>query len=236
VHWSAASTSASPDLFALQDRMTREIAGALAVNVGPHRGEARRLDTAQRLEAYDFVLRARSQLHRRRAPARARRASSSKRAIEIDPGERPAMPRSPTPTSCPWSWAGPSRRRSRSRARGDGAQGDRARCGPDARVRDAGPHPPRASPAREADAELRRALAINPSDAQALAGRGNVLMWMGERAPPSRCWSRRSASTRMTPIDRIALGLAYYLDGRYDRAVEQLEMNLRGGTAPIRPR
>ena len=30
-------------------------------------------------------------------------------------------------------------------------------------------------------------------------------------------------------MDRIALGLAYYLDRRYDRAVEQLEMNLHGG-------
>ncbi len=29
-------------------------------------------------------------------------------------------------------------------------------------------------------------------------------------------------------IDRIALGLAYYLDGRFDRAIQQLETGLHG--------
>lgn len=82
----------------------------------------------------------------------------------------------------------------------------------------------------EADAELRRALAINPSDAHAVAGHGNVLVWIGEtRAAIETLEQARRIDPVVSPMDRIVLGLAYYLDGRYDRAVEQLEANLRSG-------
>jgi adenylate cyclase len=47
----------------------------------------------------------------------------------------------------------------------------------------------------QAMAELDRALAINPNDANGLAGRGNTLMWMGRRTPRSRRWRRHSVST-----------------------------------------
>ena len=83
----------------------------------------------------------------------------------------------------------------------------------------------------EADAELQRALAINPSDAHALAGLGNVLMWKGDiRAAIDTLEHARRIDPELNAMDRIALGLAYYLDRRYDRAVEQLETNLRSGT------
>ena len=44
----------------------------------------------------------------------------------------------------------------------------------------------------QAKEEMARAIATNPNDAQALAGYGNILMWLGRRMPRSTHWNRRS--------------------------------------------
>jgi adenylate cyclase len=80
----------------------------------------------------------------------------------------------------------------------------------------------------EALAEMGRAIAINPNDAHALAGRGNALMWMGQT---DNAIAALEAAQRLDPdlgpLDRFALSLAYYLKGRYDDAIEQARLNLR---------
>ena len=79
-----------------------------------------------------------------------------------------------------------------------------------------------------------RAIAINPNDAQGLAGRGNILMW---RADTDAAIASLELAQRIDPeinaIDRIALSLAYYLKGRYEAAIEQSEFNLRKTEARI---
>jgi adenylate cyclase len=80
----------------------------------------------------------------------------------------------------------------------------------------------------QATAELDRAIAINPSDANGLACRGNILMWSGQT---DKAIESLELAQRIDPdlnaMDRFALSLAYYLDRRYDAAIEQAEINLR---------
>ena len=73
-----------------------------------------------------------------------------------------------------------------------------------------------------------RAIAINPNDANALAGRGNILMWSGQTdAAVEALELAQRIDPELNAIDRFALSLAYYLKGRYDAAIEQAELNLR---------
>ena len=80
----------------------------------------------------------------------------------------------------------------------------------------------------QAKAEMERAIAINPSDAHGLAGRGNILMWLGQ---PDAAIESLELAQRIDPelnaIDRFALSMAYYLKRRYDAAIEQAQLNLR---------
>jgi adenylate cyclase len=80
----------------------------------------------------------------------------------------------------------------------------------------------------EAKAEIDRAVAINPSDANGLAGRGNILMWSGRTdAAIETLELAQRIDPELNSIDRFALSLAYYLKGHYDSAIEQAELNLR---------
>jgi adenylate cyclase len=81
----------------------------------------------------------------------------------------------------------------------------------------------------QAMAEMDRAIAINPNDANGLAGRGNTLMWMGQTdAAIEALEVAQRIDPEMNAIDRFALSLAYYLIGRYEAAIEQAAINLRG--------
>ena len=76
--------------------------------------------------------------------------------------------------------------------------------------------------------EIDRAIAINPNDALGLAGRGNILMWLGQTdAAISTLEQAQRIDPELNPIDRNALGLAYYQARRYDAAIAQAELNLR---------
>jgi adenylate cyclase len=232
VHWSGRFDERATDLFALQDRITRDIAGALAINVT--RVEERRASSrsSASLEAYDYVLRARSNLQRptRGGAVEARRLLNH--AIEIDPASAPAYAAlaDTDHLAVAMGWA-------ESPAQSLARAGEMAHK---ALALDATQTRAHVTLARidllhhrhaEADAELQRALAINPSDAHALAGHGNVLMWTGEtRAAIETLEHAQRIDPDLNAMDRIALGLAYYLDGRYDRAVQQLELNLSTGT------
>jgi TolB-like protein/DNA-binding winged helix-turn-helix (wHTH) protein len=59
VLWSARFDEALSDLFALQDRITTQIAGALAIRISQAEQQRAFLKPTENLEAYDYVLRAR---------------------------------------------------------------------------------------------------------------------------------------------------------------------------------
>jgi adenylate cyclase len=73
-----------------------------------------------------------------------------------------------------------------------------------------------------------RAIAVNPNDAHALAGRGNILMWLGETDAAIKALEQaQRIDPELNAIDRFALSLAYYLKGRYEASIEQAGANLR---------
>jgi tetratricopeptide (TPR) repeat protein len=80
----------------------------------------------------------------------------------------------------------------------------------------------------QAKAEMDRAIAVNPNDAHGLAGRGNILMWLGQTdAAIEALELARRIDPELNVVDRNALSLAYYLKGRYGAAIEEAELNLR---------
>jgi adenylate cyclase len=86
----------------------------------------------------------------------------------------------------------------------------------------------------EARAELDRALEINPNDANGLAGRGDMLLWLGQT---DDAIESLEAAQRIDPAisfaERFALSLAYYLKGRYDDAISQARLNISTGNYSV---
>jgi adenylate cyclase len=229
VLWSARFDEALTNLFALQDRITREITGALAIRVTD--AEARRTfaKPTENLEAYDYVLRARPALQRPERTSLVEARSLLLRAIELDSSyaaARAALGETYY-SAVSMGWAeSPT-------ASLDQAEelAHKALALDDSNVR------ARIILSRvhvfyqrydQAKAEIDRALAINPNDASGIAGRGNILMWLGQTdAAIEDLELAQRIDPDLVPMDRFALSLAYYLNGRYDSAIEQAELNLR---------
>jgi TolB-like protein len=229
VLWSARFDEALADVFALQDDMTTQIAGTLAIRV--QRIEQRRAfaKPTEILAAYDDVLRARPALQRptRVGVAEARRLLEH--AIDLDPNYADAYAALGesyfVATSMGWAespipflkhaevLSNTALRLSESQVRAHVILGRI-----DIFYRRFG----------EAEAEMDRAVAINSNDADALAGRGNVLMWSGQTdAAIASLQLAKRLDPELNPIDRFALSLAYYQKGQYGAAIAQAEMNLR---------
>jgi adenylate cyclase len=232
VLWSASFDEALVDIFSLQDKIAKQIAGTLAIRVTQI--EQRRVLTkpTDSLEAYDYVLRARPALQR---PARASIVEARvllRRAIEIDQNYAAAYAALAETyfAAVSMGWAeSPTVFMSRAEE-----MANKALSLDDSDVRAhiiLGRIHIFYHRYEEAKAQLDRATAINPSDANALAGRGNILMWSGQTdAAIETLELAQRIDPELNPLDRMALSLAYYLKGGYDAAIEQAELNLRKTT------
>jgi adenylate cyclase len=229
VLWSASFDEALADVFSLQDKITTQIAGTLAIRVS--QAEQRRViaKPTKNLEAYDYVLRARPALSR---PARANTVEARallRRAIEIDPNYAAAYATLAETyfAAISMGWAeSPTEFMSRAEA-----MANKALSLDESDVRAhiiLGRIHIFYHRYEKAKAELDHAIAINPSDANALAGRGNILMWSGQTDAAIEILElAQRIDPELNPLDRMALSLAYYLKQRYDAAIEQAELNLR---------
>jgi TolB-like protein/DNA-binding winged helix-turn-helix (wHTH) protein/Flp pilus assembly protein TadD len=230
VLWSARFEEALADVFALQDEITAQIVSALAIRVTQI--EQRRVfaKPTGNLEAYDYVLRARPALQH---PTRANNVEARallRRAIELDPNYAAAYAALAETyhiaTSMGWAES-PTAYLSRAEELAIKALSlDLSEVR--ARVILGRVHIFHQR-YKEAEAEIERAIAINPNDARSLAGRGNILMWLGRTDAAIEALERaQRIDPDLNAIDRFALSLAYYLKRRYDAAIDQAELNLRG--------
>ena len=232
VLWSASFDEALADVFSLQDKIITQIAGTLAIRVTQIEQRRELTKPTESLEAYDYVLRARPALQR---PTRANIVEARaflRRAIGLDPNYAAAYSALAdtyhVATSMGWAES-PTDFLGRAEE-----MANKALSIDDSDVR------ARIVLGRihlfyhrynQAKAEIDRAIAINPNDANGLAGRGNILMWSGQTdAAIEALELAQRIDPELNAVDRFALSLAYYLKGRYDAAIEQAELNLRKTT------
>jgi TolB-like protein/cytochrome c-type biogenesis protein CcmH/NrfG len=229
VLWSASYDEALAEMFALQDKISTQIVGALAIRVTQIEQRRVLAKPTESLEAYDYVLRARPALQR---PARASNVEARallQRAIQLDPNYAAAYAALSETYHIALSmgWAqSPTAFLNRAEQ-----FANKALSLNDFEVR---AHIILArvhifhQRFKQAEMELERAAAINPNDAQGLAGRGNVLLWLGKTDAAIEALERaQHIDPELNAIDRFALSLAYYLKRRYDAAIEQAELNLQ---------
>ena len=229
VLWSARFDAAFADLFALQDKITTQIVAALAIRVREIEQRRAFSKPTENLEAYDYVLRARPALQR---PTRANNVEARahlRRAIEIDPNYAAAYAALAETyylaTSMGWAQSPTTflNRAEQLAIKALSLDDSEAR----ARIILGRIHLFHQR-YKQAEAEIERAIAINPNDAHSLAGRGNILMWLGQTdAAIEALEQAQRIDPDLNAIDRFALGLAYYLKRRYDAAIELAELNLR---------
>jgi len=233
VLWSARFDESLADLFALQDKMTAEIAGALAIRVTQSEQRRALEKPTSNLAAYDYVLRTRPALLQ---PARAKNIEARtllRQAIQLDPNYAAAQAALAATyyidVSLGWAES-PAANLARAEEFANKALAiDSADVLAHIVLGRVHLFYQRHEQAR---AEMERAIAINPNDASALAGRGNVLMWMGQTdAAIESLELAQRIDPELNAIDRFALSLAYYVKRRYDAAIEQSQLNLRKSEA-----
>jgi adenylate cyclase len=230
VLWSARYDEAMADVFALQDNITTQVVGALAIRVTQVEQRRTIAKPTGSLEAYDYVLRARPALLR---PSRANNVEARRllrQAILLDPDYAAAYAALAESyhIAVSMGWAeSPAETLSRAEAMANKAT---SIDGSDVRAHIIlGRVHMFYQRYVQAKVEMDLAIAINPNDADAIAGRGNALMWMGQTdAAIEALEAAQRIDPEMNAIDRFALSLAYYSKRRYDAAIEQAELNLRG--------
>jgi adenylate cyclase len=229
VLWSASFDEALSDVFALQDAIATQIAGTLASRVTQLELSRIFAKPTRSLEACDYALRARPALQQPDRGNIVQARALLRRAIEIDPGYAAAYS-SLAETYFIAASMGWAETPSEFLAHAE-EMANKALSLDDADVR-----------ARvvlghvhifyqrhdQARTEMDRAIEINLSDARGIAGRGTILLWSGRTDPAIAALEfAQRIDPELTPSDRFALSLAYYLKGRYDTAIEQAELNLR---------
>jgi adenylate cyclase len=229
VLWASRYDESPTDVFTVQDRITREIAGALAIRVTEF--EQRRVSAkpTTSFDAYDYVLRARPALQRPTRASIVEARALIRQAIELDPNYSAAHAAlgETFHAAVSMGWAeSPDEYWKRVEQHAN-----------EALRLDEGNVRARVLLARgliaynryqEAEAQIERAIAINPNDADALAGRGNILVWLGKT---DTAIDTLELAQRIDPelnaFDRFGLSLAYYLKRRYNDCIEQAELNQR---------
>ena len=223
--WSQRFDEELKDLFAVQEDVARKVAGTLATNLTRLEQQRAGAKAPQNLDAYDLVLRARELLLRATRPTNREARQLLQRAIQLDPGYADAYAWLSAATydvaTLGWSdavketLAAAESLALKARTLDDNNTTAHRMLG---RVYAAYQELDRSL------AEMERAVALNPSDAEAYSSRGATLLWMGRTAE-----AIKSIETSLTldpnpfPSVYFNLGLSYYLAGRYDDAVRVLE-------------
>jgi TolB-like protein/DNA-binding winged helix-turn-helix (wHTH) protein len=227
--WSENYDEQIRDMFAVQDRLTRSIAGRLAVRISRIEQERAAAKPTTNMEAYDYVLRGRERLARitRADNLEARRLF--RRAVELDPRYAAAFVGLGTTyqNDLVYGWTD----------------------GPDEALRRAYEFAHRAVVLDDNDAaghlllshvylqrreyavaraETVRAIELNPNDPEGYAAQGIVLVWMGRSEDAIAAFeiALQFDPKLARPRALEHLGLAYFLVRRYDDALRVSELSI----------
>jgi TolB-like protein len=223
--WSQQYDEELKDVFAVQDAVTRQVAGALAVNLT--RVEQRRAlsKPTESLDAYDLVLRGRERLLRDTRGTNREARQLFERAAELDPKYADA-----------YAWGGrahfemasfgwtedPNAALERTLELGRKA----VMLDPDSvlGIRVIGQVHLARGEYEQASAEIDRALALNPSDSLGLQAQADALLWLGRL---DESIELNEAAFHVDPFPSVRelfnLGLAYYEQRRHEDALRLLE-------------
>lgn len=228
VLWSQRYDDKLTDVFAVQDEISHNVAGALAVKLTRTEQQRVMAKPTKSLDAYDLVLRGREQFWRGKRVSNRRAREYFTRATETDPNYADA-----------YAWLGRGYlelaevgwTEDPDRAVGRAMQLARKALSIDPENIDglsliAATHAFRTE-YDKALAASERLLAINRSDAGALFGRSYVLLWLGRIDEAVRTGEM---ALRFEPNARVSaifhLGLAYYEARRHADAVRVLEQGI----------
>jgi adenylate cyclase len=222
--WSERYDGEGKEVFEIQDRIVRNIAGSLAVKLGALEHLRAAAKPPESLEAYELVLRARELMRATQRPANREARMLIANAIKMSPNyaEAHAALAHAELQRAFFGWMedpAEGMRRSEQAARRALAIDD-----PGANARALailGNIHSFTGNYEAALADADRAIALNPSDAIARSLRGGILLWTGkidESIAASEAALRYDP--RLAPEGMFNLALAYYLAGRYGEAVQ----------------
>jgi TolB-like protein/class 3 adenylate cyclase/Flp pilus assembly protein TadD len=230
--WSERYEGEGMEVFEIQDRIVRNVAGALAVKLTSLEQQRAISKPPESMEAYDLVLRARELLPRgERVTNREARALLA-HALRLSPNyaEAHAALADAEMQRALFGWIedpAEALRRSEEAAQHAIGLGD-----PGAAARAHGVLGSLYTFTGKFDAallEADRAIELNGSDALARSLRGGILLWTGRiEESISSSEAARRFDPRFSRESGFNLALAYYLAGRYREAVETAEATLRG--------
>jgi TolB-like protein/class 3 adenylate cyclase len=222
--WSERYDGEGKEVFEIQDRIVRDIAGALAVKLTTLEQQRTAAKPPESLEAYELVLRARELIRAVQRPANREARALIAQAIKMSPNyaEAHAASAHAELQRALFGWIeDPSEglRRAEQAARRTLAIDD---PGANARAHAMlGSIHTLTGNYDAALADSDRAIELNPSDAIAHAVRGGVLLWTGKiEESIAASEAARRFDPRLSAEGMLNLALAYYLAGRYREAAQ----------------
>jgi len=223
--WSQQYDEGLKDVFAVQDAITRQVAGALAVNLTRIELQRALSKPTESLDAYDLVLRGRERLLSSTRGANREARQLFERAAELDPKYADA-----------YAWGGrayfematfgwtedPNVALERTLE----LSGKAVMLDPDSVLghRVIGLVDLARAEYEQGSAEIDRALALNPSDSVGLQAQAAALLWLGRLDESIELSEAALHFDPISPDDALFnLGLAYYEQRRHDDALRVLK-------------
>jgi adenylate cyclase len=230
VLWSERYEGEGREVFDIQDRIVRQVVGALAVKVTSLEQQRAAAKPPEALEAYDLVLRARESLSRLDRVANREARMLAAQALKVAPNYAEAHVIL-AEADLQRSALGFVENAEEALARGEEtARRALAIDDPGANARAHAVLGAILALSRRYDEGLKaaeQALALNPSDAHAHGLRGDVLLWIGRVEDSiAALETARRFDPRLRAEFMFDLVLAYYLAGRYNDALAVAQSGL----------
>src|SRR5262249_19462196 len=225
VLWSEQLEKQLKDIFDVQDAITLHVAGTLAANLTRLEQQRALAKRPENLDAYDLVLRGRAALLRWSRSENREARQLFEQALRLDPNYAAA-----------YAWLGLAYRFMATLGWTEFPDEMLARA--EEVAQKALSLDPESIAAYQvlsrvhtvrlqydlALAETDRALALNPSDSESHAARGDALLWMGRVDEAiAQLEIAFALNSNLSAADAFALGLTYYLSRRLEDAVQFLE-------------